>query len=55
MNACFALNALSFLVVINTLMMLRVKHIPPAKSGRMQEELEARPARTCAITTASRR
>jgi len=40
MNACFALNALSFVVVINTLMMLRVKHIPPAKSGRMQEELK---------------
>src|ERR1044072_694171 len=30
MNACFALNSLSFLVVINTLMMLHVKHIPPA-------------------------
>ena len=40
MNACFALNALSFVVVINTLMALRVKHIPPAKSGRMQEELK---------------
>ena len=40
MNACFLLNSLSFLVVINTLMMLRVKHIPPAKSGRMQEELK---------------
>jgi MFS family permease len=40
MNACFALNALSFVVVINTLMMLRVKHIPPAKSGRVQEELK---------------
>src|SRR5215208_5178280 len=39
MNACFALNALSFVIVINTLMMLRVKHIPPAKSGPMQEEL----------------
>jgi MFS family permease len=39
MNACFLLNSLSFLVVINTLMMLRVKHIPPARSGRMQEEL----------------
>jgi MFS family permease len=39
MNACFLLNSLSFLVVINTLLMLRVKHIPPAKSGRMQEEL----------------
>jgi MFS family permease len=40
MNACFLLNSLSFLVVINTLMMLRVKHIPPAKAGRMQEELK---------------
>jgi MFS family permease len=39
MNACFLLNSLSFLVVITTLMMLRVKHIPPAKSGRMGEEL----------------
>jgi len=39
MNACFLLNSLSFVVVINTLMMLRVKHIPPAKSGRMGEEL----------------
>src|SRR3954466_8228129 len=41
MNACFLLNALSFVVVINTLMMLRVKHIPPAKSGPMQEELKS--------------
>jgi len=40
MNACFALNSLSFLVVINTLMMLRVKHIPPATSGKMQDELK---------------
>ena len=40
MNACFLLNSLSFLVVINTLMMLRVKHIPPVTSGRMQEELK---------------
>ena len=40
MNACFLLNSLSFLVVINTLMMLRVKHIPPATSSRMQEELK---------------
>src|SRR5436190_1560323 len=40
MNACFLLNSLSFLVVINTLMMLRVKHIPPATSTRMQEELK---------------
>jgi MFS family permease len=41
MNACFLLNSLSFLVVINTLMMLRVKHIRPATSGRMQEELKS--------------
>src|SRR5712671_5347036 len=41
MNACFLLNSLSFLVVINTLMMLRVKHIPPATSGRMHEELRS--------------
>jgi predicted MFS family arabinose efflux permease len=41
MNACFLLNSLSFLVVINTLMMLRVKHIPPAKGGRMAEELRS--------------
>ena len=40
MNACFALNSLSFVVVINTLMMLRVKHIPPATSGKMQDELK---------------
>jgi MFS family permease len=40
MNACFLLNSLSFLVVINTLMMLRVKHIPPTKSGRMGDELK---------------
>ncbi|HYM24556.1 MAG TPA: MFS transporter, partial [Vicinamibacterales bacterium] len=41
MNACFLLNSLSFLVVINTLMMLRVKHIPPAKSGKMLDELKS--------------
>ena len=40
MNACFALNALSFVVVINTLMMLHVKHIPPTTSGKMQDELK---------------
>src|SRR6476646_100935 len=38
MNACFALNALSFVVVINTLMMLHVKHIPPAAPKSMQDE-----------------
>jgi len=41
MNACFLLNSLSFLVVINTLMMLHVKHIPPAAQGRMREELKS--------------
>jgi len=41
MNACFLLNSLSFLVVINTLMMLHVKHIPPATSGRMGDELRS--------------
>jgi MFS family permease len=41
MNAAFFLNSLSFLVVITTLMMLRVKHIPPATSGRMREELRS--------------
>jgi MFS family permease len=41
MNACFLLNSLSFLVVINTLMMLRVKHIPPATAGKMQDELKS--------------
>jgi MFS family permease len=40
MNACFALNALSFLVVINTLMMLHVKHIPPAASKGMRDDLQ---------------
>jgi MFS family permease len=40
MAACFALNALSFLVVISTLMSLRVKHIPRPVGGQsMREEL----------------
>lgn len=39
MNACFALNALSFIVVIYTLMALHVKHIPPAASTGMRNEL----------------
>jgi MFS family permease len=40
MNACFLLNSLSFLVVINTLMMLRVKHIPPPASKSVRDELQ---------------
>ena len=39
MNACFLLNSLSFVVVINTLMALHVKHIPPATSTGMRDEL----------------
>ena len=39
MNACFLLNSLSFLVVINTLMALRVKHIPPASPRGMRDEM----------------
>ena len=40
MAVCFALNAVSFLVVINTLMALRVKHIPPAQTRSMRDELQ---------------
>jgi MFS family permease len=40
MNACFLLNSLSFVVVINTLMALRVKHIPPTTSTSMRTELQ---------------
>ena len=39
MAACFVLNALSFLVVIGTLMSLHVKHIPLTATKRMREEL----------------
>jgi predicted MFS family arabinose efflux permease len=41
MNACFVLNSLSFIVVINTLMALRVKHIPPTSKGRVSDELKS--------------
>src|SRR5258707_189881 len=40
MNACFLLNSLSFVVVINALMALHVKHIPPTGSMRMRDELQ---------------
>jgi MFS family permease len=40
MAVCFALNAISFVVVINTLMALRVKHIPPAQTRSMRDELQ---------------
>jgi MFS family permease len=41
MAACFIVNALSFLVVIYTLMSLHVKHIPPAVSKPISDELKA--------------
>jgi MFS family permease len=37
--ACFALNGLSFVVVIVALMSLRVKHLPPAERKPMLHEL----------------
>lgn len=40
MAVCFALNAVSFIVVISTLMSLRVKHIPPANTNTMRNELK---------------
>jgi len=40
MNACFLLNALSFLVVIQTLTMLRVKHIASASTNSVGDELK---------------
>jgi MFS family permease len=41
MNACFLLNALSFLVVIYTLSILHVKHIPGPKTKGMRHELSS--------------
>jgi MFS family permease len=38
--ACFALNGLSFLVVIVALMSLTIKHIPPAEKTSMLHELK---------------
>jgi predicted MFS family arabinose efflux permease len=39
MAVCFALNAISFLVVIYTLMSLHVKHIPPTETKSMRAEM----------------
>ncbi len=39
MAVCFGINAVSFLVVIYTLMSLHVKHIPPAQQKSMKDEL----------------
>jgi MFS family permease len=41
MAACFALNALSFLVVIYALMSLRIKHIPSTAITSMRDELRS--------------
>jgi MFS family permease len=41
MNACFLLNALSFLVVIQTLRMLHVKHIPSTSAKGVGDELKS--------------
>src|SRR5439155_863633 len=40
MNAAFFLNALSFLIVIGTLMSLHVKHVPTTHTKRMRDELQ---------------
>lgn len=40
MNAAFALNSASFLIVIYTLMSLHVKHVPPVGHKRIGEELK---------------
>jgi MFS family permease len=40
MSICFALNSVSFLVVIYALMSLHVKHIPTTGTTRMREELQ---------------
>ncbi len=40
MNAAFALNALSFFIVIGTLMSLHVKHVPTVHTKRMRDELQ---------------
>jgi predicted MFS family arabinose efflux permease len=39
MALCFAINAVSFLVVIYTLISLRVKYIPPTQQKSMRDEL----------------
>jgi MFS family permease len=40
MGLCFALNSVSFLVVIYALMSLHVKHTPPATTTSMRDELQ---------------
>src|SRR5262249_25992770 len=40
MNAAFVLNSASFLIVIYTLSLLHVKHVPPTETKKMKEELK---------------
>jgi predicted MFS family arabinose efflux permease len=40
MNAAFALNSASFLIVVYTLSLLHVKHVPTVHTKRMREELK---------------
>jgi predicted MFS family arabinose efflux permease len=40
MNAAFLLNSGSFLIVIYTLSLLHVKHVPPTATKKMKEELK---------------
>jgi MFS family permease len=40
MNAAFLLNSASFLIVIYTLSLLHVKHVPPTETKKMKEELK---------------
>jgi MFS family permease len=40
MNAAFLLNSASFLIVIYTLSLLHVKHVPPIATKKMKEELK---------------
>ena len=42
MVACFGLNGLSFLAVIVALLSLHIRHIPPATTAGMREELQRR-------------
>ena len=41
MVSCFTLNGISFLVVIGSLLALHVKHVPPAKTRHMWDELRS--------------
>jgi MFS family permease len=40
MNAAFALNSASFLIVVYTLSLLHVKHVPTVHTKRMRDELQ---------------